>query len=206
MAEQAGRLVVVQQLRVLRGPPAGEEPVGLLALVVEHGAHRLGFSAGQLAVPAQQFSVDFGPRIPIVRISDAFTQLAKPLLVAACAARTLERTLPENSGQGRQHLAGLHGLEQVVCELRPEGVRHEAFFFALGHHHHGQGRLQRLDLGQHVEPARPGHVLVQKDAVERLRTHQNQGICRVGCGNHLDSAPLEVQNVGAKCLDFVVNP
>jgi hypothetical protein len=44
-----------------------------------------------------------------------------------------------------------------------------------------------------------------KNAIAVQAVPQMQNI-PIGGGDHLDSAPLEVQNVGAKCLDFVVNP
>ncbi len=100
----------------------------------------------------------------------------------------------------------LDRLEQVVRQLRTQRVGHQPFFFAFGHHYHGQCRFERLDLGQHVESARPGHVLVEQHAIQGLRANQRHGIGRVGGRNHVDSAPLEVENVGPQRLNFVVDP
>ena len=115
-------------------------------------------------------------------------------------------TLVDVFFQRQQNLVGVDGLDEVVGNLGPDGLVHDVFLLALGHHHHGQVGADVLDALQGFEPAQAGHVLVQQHQVEILLLTLLHGIVSVGQGRHLVSLLFQKYNMGLEHVDLIVHP
>ena len=106
----------------------------------------------------------------------------------------------------QQDLRRVYGFDEVVGNLRTDGLLHDVLLLALRDHHDRRGRQQFLHAGQRLEAAQSGHILVEEDEVESLFRTTVQCIVTVRNSLHLVTLLLEEEYVGFQKLNLIVNP
>ena len=180
--------------------------VGLGALVGEHLLDALVRGFRQLDLPGGELAVD---RAPVLERVGHLERGADAPELRAVVGRGLlgdQLLLVYVLLDRQQHLVGVHGLDQVVGDLRPDGLVHDVLLLALGHHDDGSGGTHLLDLGKRLEPRHAGHHLVEDDqVVGAFRSHVD-GVVSVVAGFDIVTLLAEEQHVGFQQFDFVVYP
>lgn len=87
--------------------------------------------------------------------------------------------------QREQYLVGVDRLDEVVGNLLSDGLLHDVFFFAFGHHYYRQRRLQLLNALQGLQAAKSWHLLVEEHQVETPFAALVDGVGTVAHGHHL---------------------
>jgi len=105
-----------------------------------------------------------------------------------------------------QHLIGIHGLDEVVGDLRSHGLVHDVLLLALGDHDDGCRRAHLLDLGQGFESGHTGHHLVEDNQVVGPFGGHVYRVVSVVAGVHLVAFLREKQHVRFQQFHFVVHP
>ncbi len=100
----------------------------------------------------------------------------------------------------------MHRLHEVVVDLGADGVAQQRVVLALRHHHHGHGGIDGADLGQQLEPAAAGHLLVEQHDAVGLAPQHGERVVAVRRLRHRESLLLEKAAVRGEAIDFVVNP
>ena len=106
----------------------------------------------------------------------------------------------------QQDLVGIDGLDDVIGDLRPDGLVHDILLLALGHHDDGRGGPHLLDERQRLESRHTGHHLVENNEVVSGRAHHVDGVVTVVACVDLVTFSLKKQHVRLQQLDFVVDP
>ncbi len=105
-----------------------------------------------------------------------------------------------------QHLIGVHGLDEVVGDLRADGLVHDVLLLALGHHDDGRGGAHLLDLGERFESRHAGHHFVEDyQVVGPFGSHVDR-VVAVVAGVYFVALLFEEQDVGLQQFDLVVHP
>ena len=69
---------------------------------------------------------------------------------------------------GKKQLVRVDRLDQVIGDLIPDSLVHDAFFLAFGNHDDRNIGIDLFDLCQCLQTGQTRHVLVQEYDVERL--------------------------------------
>src|SRR5437879_4098279 len=112
----------------------------------------------------------------------------------------------EQPRDDREDLARLDRLYQVIVHLDPDRFAQRAFVLALGDHHHRYARVDRADLADQLEPAPPGHLLVEQHDAVGLTPQQREGVVAVRRRCNGEPLGFEKATVGGEPLHFVVHP
>ena len=100
----------------------------------------------------------------------------------------------------------MHRLDQIVGNLEADGFAQRRIVLALRDHHDRHGGVDRADLGEQLEPAAAGHLLVEQDYAVRLAPQQGEGIVTVRRLLDGKALPLEEAAVCRETFDFIVHP
>src|SRR5213076_2233942 len=79
-------------------------------------------------------------------------------------------------------------------------------FFALRHHHHWERGRELTHIPKHLEPALPGHLLVQEQDVKRTTPQQLDSVVRVGRPLYCIALRAKEDAVRLEELTFIVHP
>jgi hypothetical protein len=91
-----------------------------------------------------------------------------------------------------QHLVGIHGFDEVVGDLRPDGLVHDVLLLALGDHDDRSSGAYFLDFRQGFESCHTRHHLVQDDeVVVALRRHVDRVVSVVAGIDFVTFSPEE---------------
>ena len=150
--------------------------------------------------------IDLEPFIDGAGAVDLHAELAEVLLIGGLGHLVDYLALVDVLLERKQDLRGVYGLDEVVGDLGPDGLLHDVLLLALGDHDHGCRGGDFLDAAQCLEPAQPGHVLVEQDEVEGGLGAAVEGIVAVRYGLHLVAFLLEEEDVGLQELNLVVHP
>ena len=183
----------------------GKAQVGLFLLHGQHVGH-LRVGAAQLQFPVHQPLVDFHPVLPGAAVHDLHGNLLELLLILALCHLGLYLAAMDVLLQRQQNLVGVHGLDEIVGNLLPDGLLHDVLLLALGDHHHGRGRRNLLDALQRLQPAESRHLLVEQYQVEGALLAQVYGIGAVAGGGHFVALLLEEDDMGLQQLHLIVDP
>ena len=105
-----------------------------------------------------------------------------------------------------QHLIGVDGFDEVVGDLRADGLVHDVLLLALGHHDDGRRGAHLLDLGKGFESRHAGHHFVEDDQVVGSFGSHVDRVVSVVAGVHFIALLFEEQDVGLQEFDLVVHP
>ena len=120
--------------------------------------------------------------------------------------RVLELLAIEDALAGEEHLRRIDGLDEVVGDVAPDRLVHEALLLALGDEDHGHPEITRLDLIERGEATEARHHLVEEHEIETRRTERFERILAVRDRHDLEPLLLEEADVGREEFDFVVGP
>ena len=95
--------------------------------------------------------VDLRPVLPRAAVHDLHGYLLEVLLILALCHLGLYLAPVDVLLQRQQYLVGVDGLDEVVGNLLADGLFHDVLLLALRHHHHGQRRLEFLDVLQGLQ-------------------------------------------------------
>ena len=180
--------------------------IGLDALVGEHLADAPVRGFRKLDLPAGEPAVD---RTPVLeRLGQLERRGDAPELRAVVGRGLLgdELLLVDVFLDREQHLIGIHGLDEVVGDLRSHGLVHDVLLLALGDHDDGCRRAHLLDLGQGFESGHAGHHLVEDNQVVGPFGGHVYRVVSVVAGVHLVAFLREKQHVRFQQFHFVVHP
>ena len=203
-----GRVVraAVDPVVVVAAHELAELLVGLALLVGEHLLDALVGRVVELDLPGRQAAVERAPVLErlghLQRGGDA------PELRTVVGRRLLgdELLRVDVLLDRKQHLVGVHRLDEVVGDLRADGLVHDVLLLALGDHDDRGCGADLLDLGERLESRHAGHHLVEDNQVVGLLGGHVDGVVAVVAGIDLVALLLEEEHVGLEQLDFVVDP
>ena len=118
--------------------------VSLLFLHIEHLGH-LRVGGAEFQFPAYQSLVNIDPVLPRATVHNLHRQLLKLLLITSLYSLCHDFATMDVLLQRQQYLVGVDGFYQVVGNLLADGLIHNVFFLALGHHNNGNLRGNLLD-------------------------------------------------------------
>src|SRR5216683_1240188 len=156
--------------------------------------------------PASQRGDQLDPLAPGEARAPPPLELAEPGDEITRQALLADAVALEQARDHREDLARLDRLHEVVVHLDPDRLAQRALVLALGDHHDRHGGVERADLADQLEPASPGHLLVQQHDAVRLAPQQRERVVAVGGGGHREPLALEEAPVRGEALDFVVYP
>ena len=84
-----------------------------------------------------EFPVDVYPVLPRPAVHDLHGDLLEVLLILVLGHLSLYLLAMDVLFQRQEYLVGIDGLDQIVGNLLSDGLFHDVFFLALGHHHYG---------------------------------------------------------------------
>ena len=91
-----------------------------------------------------------------------------------------------------QHLVWIHGFDEVVGDLRPDGLVHDVLLLALGDHDDRSSGAYLLDFRQGFESCHTRHHLVQDDEiVAAFRCHVDRVVSVVAGIDFVTFSPEE---------------
>ena len=105
-----------------------------------------------------------------------------------------------------QHLIGIYGFDDVVSNLRADGLIHQMLLLALCHHNDGRGGAHILNQRKCLQTGHTGHHLVEDDKVVRVRAHHIDGIVAIVAGINLVTLILQEEDVRLQEFHLVINP
>ena len=94
------------------------------------------------------FFINIGPLIKIQAAVDFHKNLAKLLLVIGGGLLAHQAIRIHEFANGGQNLDGIDRLDQIIADLRPNGLLHHALLFVFGDHHHRNMGQNGFDFGQ----------------------------------------------------------
>src|SRR5262245_4718779 len=100
----------------------------------------------------------------------------------------------------------MYRLHEVVVDLDPDRVAHQAVVFALRHHDDGHGGIDGADFGDQLEAAAAGHLLIEQHHAVRLAAQHRERVIAVRRLRHGEPLLLQKAAVRGEAVDFVVNP
>src|SRR6185436_7707808 len=106
---------------------------------------------------------ELAPFAPGERRAAAPLELAKPRDEVAREALLPDAITLEQARDHREYLTRMDRLHEVIVDLDPDRVAQQRVIFALRHHDDRHGGIDRADLGDQVDAAPPGHLLVEQD-------------------------------------------
>jgi hypothetical protein len=106
----------------------------------------------------------------------------------------------------REDLRRVDRLDQVAVDVAAQGRFHQALFFALGDHHHGNALIVFLDFLEGAQAVLAGHLFVEQDQVVGLGLDHGDGVVAVGRLFHHVAVLFHEHDVGPEELDFVIDP
>ena len=180
--------------------------IGLGLLVGEHLLDALVGGVLQFDLPACQTAVDRTPVGEGVGHLQRGGDASEFRTVVGRRLLGYELLLVDVLFDRQEHLIGVHGFDEVVGDLRSDGLVHDVLLFALRYHDYGRRGAYLFDFRKRFEPRHAGHHLVEDNqVVGRLRGHVD-GVVTVVAGVYLVSFPLQKENMGLEQLHFVVHP
>ena len=182
---QNGSLCAVEPVPVVFLDEFEELGVRLLLLALQDLCHsRVGYGL-QLNFPVHQLLVQVYPVFEAVHHGQVHRDLPEFLLVVRGRLFGNQPAYVQVLFQAEQDLVWIHGLDQVIGDLRADGLLHDVFLLALGDHDHGKIGKFFLDLREGFQAGQSGHVLVQENDVEALLANAFNGVRTIGAGYHL---------------------
>jgi hypothetical protein len=160
----------------------------------------------QPGIPLEHLGGQLDPLPPTHLRGAALLQLTEPRHEVPRQPLLPDAGPLEQARHDREHLTGIHRLDQVVLQPNPDGLVHGAGFLALGHHDHGHRGIDGADLADQLEAPLPRKLLVQQDHAVRLAPQQRNGVVAVRRRLHLVPLLPEEQDVRLQRLDLVVHP
>ena len=157
-------------------------------------------------LPLRQLGHQLHPLAPGQRTGPARLQLAEPGGEVAGEALLADTVAVEQPGHHRQDLPRVDRLDQVVRDVRPDGVLECFRFLALGHHDHRHAVVDGPDGAEQLEPATARHLLVQQHDAVGLPLEQRQGVVAVGAGLDGETLLFQKQDVRREALHLIVDP
>ena len=153
-----------------------------------------------------QPSIHFHPVVERTAFLYLHRDIHEVLLIARLRYFRYNLALVDVLLQRQQYLHRVHRLDQVVGNLRTNGLVHNVLFFALRAHHHWRCRSNLLDALQRLESCQAWHHLVEHHQVERLLLALLDGVGAVRHCHHFVAFLLKEQDVSLQQLNLVVNP
>ena len=180
--------------------------VCLALLVRKHLFDTLVRRVGKLDLPANDLLVDGTPLLE--RASRAHLRRNATKLSAIIGRSLLSHKLllMDILLDRQQHLIGVDGFDQIVGDLRSDGLVHNILLLALGDHNHRRGWANLLDAGQGFESGNAGHHLVENDQVVTLGRSHIDCVISIIAGIDLITFGFEEENVRLQQFDLVINP
>ena len=182
------RLVVgapVDPVEVVALHELGELDVRLLLLCGQHFRNALVFNLFDLQLPVDQIFIKVGPLLHAQTVGDAHGEFAERLLIVGGHLRAHQLLVVDVFLQTKQYLVGIHGFDEVVCNVGADGILHDVLLLALGDHHDGKVRVVFLKPLQRLQSAQSGHVFVEEDDVHKLLLEDFQRFHSAHCGNYI---------------------
>ena len=183
----------------------GETVVRLLLLHLQHLGH-VAVRRAQLQLPMHQPSIHILPVVYRLAVHYLHRYVLEVLLIARLRHFRHNLLAVNVLLQRQQNLVRVHGLYQVVGNLRADSLVHDVLLLAFRHHHDRRGRRELLYLLQRFESAYTGHHLVEQHQVELVLLTFFDGVGAVAHGHHLVSFVLQEDDMGAQEFYLVVNP
>ena len=162
----------------------GKAEVGFLFLHREHLGHAA-FRTAQFQFPVHEAFIDTHPVLPGLTVHDLHGYLLEVLLILVLCHLCLYFLAVNVLLQCQEYLIGIDGLDQVVGNLLADGLFHDIFLFALGHHHHGGRGMDFLDALQGFQTADTWHLLVQQHQVVVVLPTEVDGVSAIRDRRHL---------------------
>ena len=162
----------------------GKTTVGLLLLHLQHLGH-LRVGSREFQLPAHQPLVDIGPVGPCATVHNLHGELLELLLIAALHGLGDDFLAMDVLLECQQDLVGVDRLDEVVGYLLSDGLVHDVFLLALGHHDHRGLWRYLLDALQGFQSAQSRHHLVEQHQVEGAVGTLLDGIGAIGDRHHL---------------------
>ena len=153
-----------------------------------------------------QFPIQFCPVFPVAAVLYLHTYLLKVLLISRLCHLCHYLLAVDILLQREENLVGVDGFDEIVSYLRPYGLVHDVFLFALGYHHHRHCRHQVLDALQGFQSAQSGHHLIEQHEVKLVLLHLFYGIGTVAHGDDFVTFLFEKHQVGLEQFYLVVSP
>ena len=173
-----------------------------------HGQHisHTAVCTAQFQFPVHEATIHISPVFPFATILNLHGYLLETLLVLALCHLCLYLPSVDVLLQCQQNLVGVDGFDQVIGNLLSDGLLHDVFLLALGHHHHRQRRLQLLDALQRFQSTQAWHLFVEQYKVEIVFTTLVDGIRTIRHRHHLIAFLLQEQQVSPQLLHLVIHP
>ncbi len=162
----------------------GKCQVGFFLLHPQHLSHRT-VGTVELQFPVDETFVKFCPFSGAEILAHLYAYPSELPPIARLYGFLLYLMAVDVLLECEKYLLGVDGFEQIVCNLRSDGLVHEVFGLVLGDHHHRYIGAYVLYSGQRLKAAQAWHVLVQKNKVEGAVAAQLNRIGAVGARGHL---------------------
>ena len=180
--------------------------VGLALLVRQHLLDTLVRRIAKLDLPAYDLLIDRAPLLE--RASRAHLRRNTPELGTIIGRSLLgyKLLLMDILLDRQQYLIGIYGFDEVVGNLRADGLIHNILLLALGNHNHRRSGSNLFDSRQCFESRNAGHHLVENDQIVALSRRHLDCVVSIVAGIDLIAFGFEEQYMRFQQLDLVINP
>ncbi len=157
-------------------------------------------------LPFGELGHELDPFAPGEGSAAAGLELPEPGGEVAGEALLPDPVAVEEPGDHGKDLAGIDRLDQVVGDVRPNGVLEGLGLLALGDHHHRHAVVEGPNGAEELEPATARHLLVEQHHAVGLALQQHQRVVTVGGGLDDESLLFQEEHVGCQAFHLVVDP
>ena len=206
---EQGRVFCIGMLHprlIVAANKLGEGGIGFFFLRAQQFVHRRVGSFFKLQLPVHEFFVEFFPRFGILRIVHTQRNAREVLSITDFCVFLSNLLCVDVLFEREKNLHRIDGFQQIVCDLRSDGLIHQIFCLVFRHHHHGHLRMQGFDGGQGFESRESGHIFIEQHEVEGLCFAQIDGISTIIAGGDVVSSFFEKEAMGAKEVYFIIHP
>ena len=145
---EQGRVFCIGMLHprlIVAANKLGEGGIGFFFLRAQQFVHRRVGSFFKLQLPVHQFFVEFFPRFGILRIVHTQRNAREVLSITDFGVFLSNLLCVDMLFEREKNLHRIDGFQQIVCDLRSDGLIHQIFCLVFRHHHHGHLRMQGFD-------------------------------------------------------------
>ena len=160
-----------------------------------------------------QFQIPYrrqtGGLVPVVRTGVRVQALVEAVDLAdvpAHGGRADDAAGVQQPLDDQEYLRGDHRLDEIVVDLLPDGVFHQALFLGFRDHHHRQMRADLLDFLQRGQAVLARHHFVQEHQVVRLPPDRFDRIVAGHDAIDTEALALQKEDMRPQGVDFVIDP
>ena len=190
--DRGGFVALVDPVVVVPADELAELLIGFVLLVFDDLLDTLVGRIGELDLPVRDPAIDVAPVGEAVGHLECRGEASEFRPVIGCGLFGDQLLGVDVLLDREQHLVGIHGFDEVVGDLRPDGLVHDVLLLALGDHDDRSSGAYFLDFRQGFESCHTRHHLVQDDeVVVALRRHVDRVVSVVAGIDFVTFSPEE---------------